>query len=218
MQRLELANRVRRHLAESGNGNYSADDITSQLNRSARSLAAERALLKRRVTVTTDEDGVFLLPTDAVTVTEVYSNQHRQHLTAINPADAPHSGETTTYGSYPTYYSFDPAWGANGQVYPARVVTLDVNLLTAGLPMTLDTDVPWNGAYEEYQDVIALHAAHILSGLNGPSAAKETVYLQRYAARMEEFRAAIAMQQLDQPAMRIAGVAPGPRHRWGGRW
>lgn len=212
----ELRTRTRKHLAEAGSGLHADPDIDSQLNRSARSIAAERALLKRRATITTDEDGVMLLPTDAVAVTEVYSAQHRTHLMAINPADAPMEGTGISYGPAPLYYSHDPAWGAAGQVYPPRVVTLTVNLLTGGLKMSELTDEPWNGAYEDYHDVIALHAAHMLSGQGGPSAAREAIYLQRYQSRMDEFKSAIAMQQLDQPALRIAGVAPGPRRRWRG--
>lgn len=211
----ELLTRTRKHLAEAGSGLHNDADITAQLNRSARSIAAERALLKRRETITTNEAGGVALPADAVAVTEVYSAQYRTHLMAINAADAPYEGDTVQYGHAPLYYSFDPAWGAAAQVYPARPgVALNVSLLTAGLRMTSLTDVPWNGAYEDYHDVIALHAAHLLSGMGGPSAARDAVWMQRYQNRMEEFKAAIAMLQLDQPPMRIVGVAPGPRRRW----
>lgn len=200
MNRAELRSNLRRHLSEAGGAIHDDTRMNAELNRSARNLAAERALLKRQVQLST-VDGAAALPADAVGVLRVYHNTGRYDLRPIQPDHTPMPGEAAGYR--PEWFSYDPTWGAGLSIYPARSVALTVNILSGGDLMDDDTDQPWNGAHEGYHDLVALHAAYMLSGQSGPGAAREPVWYQRYMQRMDEFRAAIAMQRITTRPMRL---------------
>lgn len=210
MNRQSLSILVRRLMAEAGSAVYTADSINDQLNRSAAALAQQNALFRRRVSLTSDVDGAVSLPSDAVAVINVWSNAGRYHLTAVSPQDAPLPGEPTG-SAYSAEYSYDPAWGPGLTIYPARVLDLTVDLLVTGPAMGADTTPPWGGQWETYHDVIAMHAAYHLGGWGGGSGAAQQAAMQRYQIRMDEFKAAVAIQTLSHP-MQVVGVQP-RRHR-----
>lgn len=207
MNLTDLTRRVRRHLAEAGAGVHQDADIQAELNRSARTLAAENALFKG-VAAAVATDGMAPLPADLLSVVSVTAAPSGYalapvDLTAAMNSNLPQAGAVTGY-------AFDEAWGRKLYVFPAGAATLNVVYRRAPAPMTQPGDEAWGGAYEAYHDLIALHAAHQLAGQTGSSAAKDAVWLQRFAQRREEFRAHLALQALDTPPMRVMS---GPRRR-----
>jgi hypothetical protein len=213
VNRAALHKHVRRLLAEAGQAMFPDDAVNDQLNRSARALAQQHALLRRRVTLDTDDSGAATLPDDTAAVLTLWDNVRRWHLMAVSAEYAPFPGEVTETG-YATAYSYDPAWGSKLTVYPARALGLTADLLVTGPAMTTDADVPWGGQYETYHDVISLHAAYHLGGYaGGGNAAVQGMSLQRYQLRMEEFKSAMAIRAIDGPSMQVVGVQPRRRRR-----
>lgn len=198
MNLTDLTRRARKHLAEAGQATFSDADITAELNRSQRALAAETGLLRGVATVTADANGLATLLTTLLSVVSVYNAARRYYLNPVQPeALADWRG-----GGQPQWYTYDPAYGVSTlQVWPASSIDVNVVYRHAGTPMATGTDLPWGGSFETFHDLIALHAAYMLGGLNGPSAAKDTVFAQRFAARMDEFKSARALQVLNTPSM-----------------
>lgn len=214
MNLTELLARTRRHLSEGGSAVFPDPLITSQLNTSARSLAAQHGLLHQRATVTTT-DGVAYLPDVTVGVRRVYHNTGRFYLTPMPAARAPMPGEYTG-GGRPYAYVYDPSYGPlTLAVYPTTGShTLTVDVLSSGTPMADAADQPWDGAWPEFHGLIAWHAAHHLSGQRGATGAAQAVYLQRYQQAMDEMKGAVAMQTLDTLPQRPPSRAPSRRRGW----
>lgn len=212
MNLTDLIRRARKHLAEAGQASLSDTDFTAELNRSQKALAAETGLLRGVGTFTAGADGVAALPTSVLSVISVYHAARRYYLEPVQQeALADWRG-----GGQPRWFTYDPAYGGSGlQVWPASSIDVTVVYHHAGAPMVAGIDQPWGGAFETFHDLIALHASYMLGGLNGPSAAKDTVYAQRFGARMDEFKAARAIQVLNTPSMVMRAPMSSRRFRNG---
>lgn len=207
MNRDELTRQVRRHLAEIGTGAHKDDkDIWPELNRAARNYADENGLFMGRATLDV-KDGEAAVPDDLLSVVDVIYPTHNTTLHAIDPRAA---ADFAPYG-FPRAYSFDEAWGRKLHVYPTLTGSVTVTYRRSPAEMTEATSEPWEGAHAPYHDLIALKAAHMLQGQTGVSAAKDAIWIQRLAAREQEFKNYLARKALDNPPMRMR---TGPaRHR-----
>ena len=210
----ELTARTRRHLSEGGSAVFTDQMLTSQLNTSARALAGQYGLIHQRTQVTTS-GGAATLPDAVVGVRRVWHDARRYALRAIPAAQAPMPGEWPAGGN-PEWYVYDPSYGPSTlAVYPTSGShVLSVDVVSAGTPMTTGEDQPWDGLWPEYHGVIALHAAHHLSGQKGTTGASNAVYLQRYQQAMDEFKSAVAMQSIDTLPQRPSMRAPSRRRGW----
>lgn len=211
MNLAELTRRTRKHLAEAGGAVHNDTDIQAELNRSARTLAGTLSLFKARTNIIAT-NGRANVPDDLLSIINVTNPARRVTLEPVDAASMASDPNIYPTGGTAWGYSFDPAWGRALNIYPPRSETLSIVYRAAPPAMEDATSTPWGGAYEDWHDLIALHAAQSLSGLTGASGAKEPIWLQRLALRLEEFRDHLALQALDTPPTRIAAYW-GPRRR-----
>lgn len=207
-----LTTRVRRSLAEAGSGLNNDTQIQSEINRSARTLASELGLFKKQGNVDVVA-GVATVPADLLSIIAVTDGARRTNLYPVD-ATMMNSDALPYTGGPAESYSFDEAWGRTLNIYPPTA-SLTATLIYRSAPpaMVAGTDEAWGGAYSDYHDLIALHAAHQLYGGRGASAARDPVWLQRYAQRLDEFKGTLALKALSNPGMTLR---PGPRRRT--RW
>ena len=201
----ELARQVRRHLAEAGTGVYNDDDVTAQVQRSARDLAKQHRLFYRTAALTPDAQGYAALPADFAGLKQVLSSG--QQLAELR-------GTHNVYGY--SGWSMDPAdLDSVGKIRIHGTVRGPVALEYWAYPPELSGNAEaWNGLYSEYHDLIALHAAHQLSGGSGPSAAKEAIWLQRYQQRLDEFKSALVTERLNTRRVQFTSHTRFPSRRY----
>lgn len=211
MNLTDLTRRTRRHLQEAGTASFQDPEIAEQLNRSARTLAAQHALLTDRITASS-VSGTVTLPPEVVSVRRVYANSGRYFLKAL-PGDAPPMPGEYPMAGRAEYYHHDHRNAGTLTVLPGSSADFTLDVLTAGAPMTAGGDEPWNGQWETWHDLIAYHAADRLSTQRGATGAAQTAWAQRFAQRMDEFKMAVAMMQVDAAPLRIGSPSP-RRRRW----
>lgn len=189
MNLTDLARLTRRHLAEAGTGVYNDGDIDAQLVRSARDLAKQFRLFHRTAALAPDAQGYITLPADFLGLASIHDdNGEVSELTLPT--------RPTTYGH--TGWTYDPAdldHQNRVQIHGLTRGVLSVRYYAAPPAPDSSTEA-WAGRYSEYHDLIALHAAHQLSGGNGPSAARESVWLERLNQRLGELRASLTTERL----------------------
>ena len=191
MNRLALAKRVRQHLAEAGQGQYSDPTITDQVSISARSLAGELGLIQTFATVSS-LGAVVTLPAGTVNVIRatLYGRGTELHLAAASEvlAENPRAFETTTGGMANTLIVDEGLLGPGvARLYPGSTdgTQVTVYAFVDGGELLADTDVPWGGRYDAYHDVIAYHAAWHLVTRQGKAASGDATWLNRYRERLQ---------------------------------
>lgn len=207
MNLTELTRQTRRHLAEAGTGVFQDDDIKQAVTRSARDLAGQFRLFHRTTTLHPDGAGRAVLPDDFAGIKEVTTDRGVRL-----PELAAHGGRSY-YGWQG--WSYDPADLDNiGQLQVhGRGDTVQLQYW-AYPPAPTETREAWSGKYPEYHDLITLHAANQLGAGNGPSAAKDSVWLQRLNQRLDEFRGHLATERLSTRRVQLTSHTTFPSRRY----
>lgn len=203
----DLVLRVRRHLAEAGSGAHNDNAIQDAVKRSARDLARQYHLFKGVATLT-PTDGRAALPADFAGVETVRAGG------VTLPLHTPAEVAARTPWTLPAYY-----WGEEYETDGALLlygpvpgpVVLTYHRVPADPTQSREA---WGGKYEEYHDLIALHAAHSLQGQTGASAAKDGIWLQRLEQRKDEFRAYLASARLGTTRMQFTPRTRFPSQRY----
>ena len=205
MNRGQLVTRIRQHLAEAGQGQYSDATLQDQVSVSARSLAGELGLIQSRSSVvSTGANGTVALPPGTVNVIGASITGRGGVLQCISGSQALANDQRALDGTLsgsPAYLIVDEGLlGPNtARLYPGNTDGYGVTIqaFVDGGDLVSDSDIPWGGRYDAYHDVIAYHAAHHLVTRQGKAASADPTWLNRYHDRLESLRDRGSLSQVN---------------------
>ena len=197
MQLSELRAQVRRHLAEASTDVFSDALINNKLERAQGDLCGRWGLIQ--VPGIVNFAGSFaVMPPGFIHPGEDKPKINGVPLQRIDLSDLmmrdPLALTTSSQGGPTTHYVYEESLtiggGANNiGLWPASAGTLTLTYVARPTALVLDTDVPWNGKYETFHEIIAMDAANALQIEQGSSAAANTVFYSIFMKRKEEFSA-----------------------------
>lgn len=197
MQLSELRAQVRRHLAEASTDVFPDPLIDLKLNRAQGDLCGRWALIQTPASFAFS--GPFLtMPINFIHPGEDKPKVNGVPLQRIDLSDLmmrdPLALTSSSQGGTTTHYVYEESLALNGNantigLWPVSVGTLSLTYVSRPNYMTADTDVPWNGKYEAFHEIIAMSVANTLQVEQGSSAAANTVFYSIFMKRKEEFGA-----------------------------
>ena len=121
---------------------------------------------------------------------------------------------SSSRGGPTTHYVYEESLALNGNantigLWPVSVGTLSLTYVARAAVMTLDTDVPWNGKYETFHELIAMTVANALQIEQGSSAAGNTVFYAIFTKRQTEFGAYLSRGKIGKKIVLRSRIGQG---------
>ena len=195
MNRSDLRLQLRRHLAEASTDLFDDTLLNTKLERAQIDLAGRYALLQKPVALAFS--GPFLaLPADFIHLGEDKPKVDGYELNRIDLNDLmmrdPLALSAGSRTGVPTSFVYEESLSLNGSantlgLWPAGAGTLSFTYAAKPASLFSDADSPWNGKYDSFHELIAMHAANNMQGEQGSSAAANTVFYSIFMRRKEEF-------------------------------
>jgi len=124
----------------------------------------------------------------------VFDKDNQHQLTIYDKATGSSKyANLTNLRGRPSIALYDPSTPGQVDVYPFPVATTTLSFYYSVVPadMVNDTDVPWNGAFPEHHDVIALRAAMLLLEADFADTSKVGWMRNRYNVELGRLMASV---------------------------